>query len=263
MNSPNGRPNANATLHQRLLESSQPLNASIRVEGSPRAPNTGVRKAIIKVNILNKDDGIHAYLYGFRRLEEPDKGTYVEKIHRDQVRRKDAYLLSPPLNCLRTTWGTYENGEALLNEKGYELSTFAALQNFQGKSPAEVRQLAKMFAMAIKHHIETDPNCQRQEVVVDDANIYYDEDTVFMDIIGERNAVNLYRSILPVDSTPGYSSDNLTHATSFFRQGSLSPESVTFIQGDDSFLAPEYRNEQQENNAQNGHAEEDEMERVD
>ncbi len=205
--------------------------------GSPRSAQTGPRQAIIIVKILRRVNGIHAFLYGFRRLEEPNRGSYVEKIHRDQVRGRDQYLMAAPLNILKTTYGWYKNGEPVLNEKGYELSAFVAVQNFENRTEQNLRELARVFATAVKQHIERDPNCQNQQIVVNDANIHYNEDGVFMDFIGEQNAVNLYRTILPVDSTPGYSQFNVGHARSFFRTGLLSPQSVALIKSDNTFLA--------------------------
>jgi hypothetical protein len=158
------------------------------------------------------------------------------------------------LNIIKTTYGAYENGEPILNDKGYELSAFVAIQNFQGKTVQAVREHAKVFATAVKNHIERDPGCQNQEIVVSEHNIHYDENNVFMDFLGEKNAVNLYRTILPVDSTPGYSQFYASNARSFFREGTLSPQSVAFIKGDDTFL----RNEQEEHNEheeQNGNEE--------
>lgn len=235
-------PTDNESILEFLRANSSPLENSIRLAGSPRSAANGPRQAVIILHILHKPGGIHGYVYGFRRLEEPDRGTYIEKIHRDQVRSRDPFLLGQPLNVLKTTFGSYENGVQLLNEKGYELSAFVAIQNFQGKTEQTIRQLAKVFATAIKNHIEKDPNCQNQEIIVSDANIHYNEDSVFMDFIGEKNAVNLYRTILPVDSTPGYSQFFVAHARSFFREGSLSPQSVALIQSTDIFLAPEHRN---------------------
>ena len=234
--------NANDQTMQFLLENSAPLPSNIRLLGSPRASN-GPRKAIIIIYIIWREDGIHGFAFEFRRFEEPDKGTYVEKIFRDQVRGNDQYLLSPPMNIVKLSFGAHRNNAVLLNDKGYELSVFIALQNFQGKTEEQVRHLARMFGMAIKQHIESDPNCQNQVVIVSDENIHYNQDQVYMDLIGERNAVRLYRSILPVDSTPGYSTYNTGHARSFFREGSLRPESVAFIKSDDTFLAPEHRND--------------------
>ena len=256
--------NADEDLLKFLRENSSPLGNNIRLAGSPRSPSSGPRQAIIIINVVHKPAGIHGFVYGFRRLEEPSRGSYVEKIHRDQVRGRDQYLLSPPLNIMKTTYGAHQNGQPLLNDKGYELSSFIAVQNFQGKNQQQVRQIAKVFGTAVKHHIERDPNCQNQEIIVSEGNINYDENNVFMDFIGERNAVNLYRTILPVDSTPGYSQFNIEHARSFFREGSLSPSSVTFIQGDNRFLAPEHgeqpaqpaQNEQGENENQEAGAQE-------
>ena len=155
--------------------------------------------------------------------------------------------MAAPLNILKTTYGWHENGEPILNEKGYELSAFVAVQNFENRTEQNLRELARVFATAVKQHIERDPNCQNQEVVVNDANISYNEDSVYMDFIGERNAVNLYRTILPVDSTPGYSQFNVGHARSFFRAGTLSPQSVALIKSDNTFLAVEEPNEPGEN----------------
>ena len=231
-----------------LRNNSNPLGNNIRIAGSPRSGLNGPRQAVIIVHILRFVGGIHAIIYWFRRLEDLTKGTYVEKIHRDQVRGRDEKLLGPPLNILKTTFGAYENGQPLLNEKGYEQSVFVSLHNFENKNRQEVTEFAKVFATAIKNHIERDPNCQNQEVVVTEGNIHDNMDRVMMDYIGERNAVNLYRSILPVDSTPGYSQFFVNHARSFFRPGTLSPQSVAFIKADDTFLAPEHVN----NGAQDG-----------
>ena len=243
MNGSNPTGNDSEDLLQILRDNSAPLGSNVRVMGSPKPASSGPRQAIMIIHILHRANGIHGYAYGFRRLEEPDKGTYMEKIHRDQVRASDPYLLGPPLNILRATYGAYKDGLPLLNDKGYELSVFIALQNFENKNEQKVRQLAKFFGMAIKQHVEHDPTCQNQEIVVTDDNIHYNRDSVFMDLIGEKNAVNLYRTVLPVDSTPGYSESFVNHARSFFCEGSLTPQSVALIKGDDRFLAPLYRNE--------------------
>lgn len=202
------------------------------------------------MHVLHKAGGIHGFLYGFRRFEEPGKGSYVEKIHRDQVRSRDPYLLGAPLNILNTTYGAHQDGQPILNDKGYELSTFVAVQNFELKTEETVRQLAKVFATTVKKHIERDPTCRNQEIVVSDNNIHYNEDNVFMDFVGERNAVNLYRTILPVDSTPGYSQFHRGHARSFFREGTLSPQSVALIKSDDTFLATNHHNGNEEQGTQ-------------
>ena len=242
MNQGNGGRNAREDALTYFRENSAPLNNNVRLVGSPRA-SSGPRKAIIIIYIIRRPDGIDGIMFEFRRFEEPDKGTYVEKLFRDQVRQNDPYLLAPPMNVVKTSFGAHRNNVVLLNDKGYELSVFVAMQNFQGKTEEEVRHLAKMFGMAIKEHIESDPNCQNQLVVVSEENIHYNEDAVYMDFIGERNAVRLYRSILPVDSTPGYSQYNVEHARSFFREGTLSPESVAFIKSDDTFLARAHRDD--------------------
>ena len=250
MNTGNAQPNESDVLLQYLRENSSPLDNGIRLVGSPRSSTSGPRQAIIIVNIIHKRVGIHGFVYGFRRLENPELGTYIEKLHRDQVRGRDPYLLGAPLNVLKNTYGSHNRDGPILNDKGYELSSFVAIQNFQGKTEQEVRQLAKYFATAIKIHIEKDPNCQNQEIVVSEDNILYNEDSVFMDFIGERNAVNLYRTILPVDSTPGYSQFYLDNARSFFHEHSLSPQSVSLIKSDDTFLAPDPAQAQEAENAQ-------------
>ena len=238
--------NENEALLQFLRQNCSPLGNSIRLAGSPRSVQGGPRQAIIIIYVLHKAGGIHGFLYGFRRMEEPNMGSYVEKIHRDQVRGRDPYLLSAPLNILKTTYGAHRNEQPILNNKGYELSTFVAIQNFELKTEETVRQLAKCFGTAIKQHIENDPACQNQEIVVSDNNVHYNENNVFMDFLGERNAVNLYRTILPVDSTPGYSQFNVGHARLFFRQGTLSAQSVALIKSDNTFLATEQHNRNEE-----------------
>ena len=262
---PTAQVDNNEELLQFLRQNSSPLANNIRLTGSPRSAQTGPRQAIIIVKILHKPNGIHAFLYGFRRLEEPTRGSYVEKIHRDQVCGRDQYLMAAPLNILKTTYGWHENGEPILNEKGYELSAFVAVQNFENKTEQNLRELARVFATAVKQHIERDPNCQNQQVVVNDANIYYNENSVFMDFIGERNAVNLYRTILPVDSTPGYSQFNVGHARSFFRTGTLSPQSVALIKSDNTFLVAKQPNEnaEEETSAQNPEEQAEHYENVD
>ena len=260
MNYTNAQGDDNEALLQYLRENSNPLGSNIRLAGSPRSPSSGPRQAVIIIYVLHKRDGIHGFVYTFRRLEEQNKGSYVEKIHRVLVRSRDPFFLGAPLNILISTYDSHRQGEPVLNEKGYELSAFVAIQNFREKTAQQVIELAKCFGAAVKRHIEKDPNCQNQEIVVHRANIHYNEDNVFMDFIGERNAVNLYRTILPVDSTPGYSQFNFGHARSFFREGSLNPQSVALIKSDNRFLAPGFGGEQgqnqQEQNGNNEAAEE-------
>ena len=189
---------------------------------------------IIIMYTIHKENGFDGVAFEFRRLGEPDKGTFVEKVLRDQVCANDKRLVGPPMNIVNASYGAHRNNVRVLNSKGYELSVFVAIQNFKGKTEGQVRQFARIFGTVIKQRIQSDPKSLNQIVVVAEENIHYSKDNVLMDFIGESNAMRLFRSVLP-DFT-----NKSEYARSFFRDGSKVSESVALMKSGDLFMDPKH-----------------------